>query len=197
MQGLILIPDISGFTNFVKDINLELGVSITHELLSEIVENNTLGLELSEIEGDAVLFFKVGDPIPLEEVFAGIKAMRDAFDKKYRTLKLVYNIQSELNLKFILHFGEMDFYQIRGFKKLYGQSIIESHRLLKNASPFSSYILITEDYLKSLGAPNIEYLPGKGNFPFRFSEFFSGLREITYYFFHHHGSARSFQYCLQ
>ena len=55
MKGLIFIPDISGFTNFVKKIDDELGWKITRELLIEIIESNPLYLEISEIEGDAVL----------------------------------------------------------------------------------------------------------------------------------------------
>jgi hypothetical protein len=198
MQGLILIPDISGFTHFVKGINLELGVSITHELLSEIIDNNPLDLELSEIEGDAILFFKVGRPVPMSEIFAGIKKMYEAFDRKYHALKMLHGLQSDLSLKFILHYGHMDVYHLKGFKKLYGQTIIESHRLLKNASPSPSYLLITEDYITALDNPRIDYFPGKGNFPFRFSEFFSGLREIGYYFFHYPNQGKNaFQYSLQ
>jgi hypothetical protein len=198
MQGLILIPDITGFTNFVKEINIEDGVSITHELLSEIIDHNVLGLQLSEIEGDAVLFYKVGEPIPMEEMLDGINTMYEAFERKYHALKLQYDIQSELSLKFILHYGDMDVYEIRGFTKLYGQTIIESHRLLKNGSTYSSYILITEDYVKALGTPDVLYIPGKGNFPLCFSEFISGLREITYYFFHFPPKdANAFQYSLQ
>ena len=63
MKGLIFIPDISGFTNFVKKIDIELGRKITRELLIEIIESNPLYLEISEFEGDAVLYYKQGKPI--------------------------------------------------------------------------------------------------------------------------------------
>src|SRR6478752_5386023 len=128
MKGLVLIPDISGFTNFVKGVDLNLGVSITQELLNEIIDNNELGLELSEIEGDAILFFKSGQPLPLHKVFEGLKKMHEAFDRRYLMLKAEYKLKSALSLKFILHYGEMNVYYIKGFKKLYGQIIIESHR---------------------------------------------------------------------
>ena len=198
MQGLILIPDITGFTQFVKGINMEAGVSITRELLSEIIENNTLGLELSEIEGDAVLFYKVGQPIPLNKVFDGVNAMYEAFERRYHALRLIYNSSAELSLKFILHYGEMNVYHIRGFKKLYGQTIIESHRLLKNGSSSGSYILVTKDYLTACGQTKVEYIPGKGSFPSFFSQLFSDLREISYYFFHYPPyAANAFEYSLQ
>jgi len=59
MQGLIFIPDISGFTNFVKNIDIDLGVSITSDLLNGIIDNNPLDLDISEIEGDAVLYYRL------------------------------------------------------------------------------------------------------------------------------------------
>ena len=198
MQGLILIPDITGFTQFVKGINMEAGVSITRELLNEIVDNNILGLKISEIEGDAVLFYKVGEPIPLDDVFVGINAMYQAFDRKYQALRILFNISAELCLKFVLHYGEMDFYQIRGFRKLYGQTIIESHRLLKNGSASGSYILVTRDYFKAAGQTKVEYIPGKGSFPSFFSQPFADLREISYYFFHYPPyKSSAFEYSLQ
>jgi len=198
MQGLILIPDLSGFTQFVKGISMDAGKSITRELLSEIIDNNTLDLDLSEIEGDAVLFYKVGQPIPLKKVFEGINAMYYAFERRYQALKLLHNIPADLSLKFILHYGEMDYYEIRGFKKLYGQTIIESHRLLKNGYGSGSYALVTRDYINACGQTKVEYIPGKGCFPMFFSQLFAGLREISYYFFHYPPyAANVFEYSLQ
>ena len=180
MEGLIFIPDISGFTNFVKNIEINDGVSITRELLSEIIDNNPLNLELSEIEGDALLFYKIGKPIPLNTVLDGFYQIYEAFDRKYKSLKVKYNVDIELSLKFILHYGEMSIYDIKGFRKLYGQTIIESHRLLKNGSNNSNYILITEDYIRALNSSGTSAREDEIG-PF-FSQFFSDLREIGYYF---------------
>lgn len=180
MKGLICIPDISGFTNFVKSIEIDDGVSIIRDLLSEIIENNPLSLELSEIEGDAILFYKIGKPIPLDTVFDAFYQMYDAFDKKYYSLREKYNVHIDLSLKFILHYGEMSVYDIKGFRKLYGQTIIESHCLLKTCTKEANYILITQDYMNALkpaGTRDAALGP-------LFSQFFSNLREIGYYYFH-------------
>ena len=184
MKGLIFIPDITGFTNFVKQIEIDLGVSITRDLLTEIIDNNDLGFELLEIEGDAVLFYKEGKPVPLPQIFLCIKKMYQAFTRKYEYLRLKYNIRSELTLKFILHYGDMNCYYLKGFKKLYGQTIIESHRLLKNGSDHASYILITEDYTDALLSENGDCIQRNWDLTYRSSQFFSDLREISYYLFH-------------
>jgi hypothetical protein len=54
--GLIFIPDISGFTKFVTETELEHSRYIIEELLEAIINSNELGLNISEIEGDAILF---------------------------------------------------------------------------------------------------------------------------------------------
>jgi len=185
MQGLIFIPDITGFTQFVSNIDINLGVSITKELLNEIIESNPLDLEISEIEGDAILFYKIGKPIPLAKVFAAFENMYEAFEAKLHALKARYCIQTRLSVKFIMHYGNMTMYHLKGFRKLYGQCIIESHRLLKNGSDDSSYILITEDYVKALQASGCGLYLSDWKFDSYTSQVFTDLREISYFFFNY------------
>lgn len=183
MKGLIFIPDISGFTNFVRNIDIDLGVSITSDLLNKIIDNNSLGMDLSEIEGDAILFYKIGKPIPLNHILRSFKNMYDAFDATYQHWKLQYKIETNLSLKLIVHYGNIVVYDIKGFKKLYGETVIESHNLLKNGNGESNYILITEDYLKALHQ-NMSgtQLFHSGYVPFK-SQLTTDVKRIAYYFF--------------
>ena len=178
MKGLIFIPDISGFTNFVKNIDMNLGASITSDLLNSIIDNNPLNMDLSEIEGDAILFYKLGKPFPLEEVVSGFKNMHEAFDKSFKKLKLQYKIEADLSLKLIVHYGD-----IKGFKKLYGETVIESHNLLKNGKGITDYILVTEDYVKALNQNISDLLVAETEYPSSKSESYSGVKKIAYYFF--------------
>ena len=57
-SATILIPDISGFTDFVTRIELEHGAHIIKELLEVLANANTTGFTLSEIEGDALLLYR-------------------------------------------------------------------------------------------------------------------------------------------
>ncbi|MEO6733978.1 MAG: DUF2652 domain-containing protein [Ferruginibacter sp.] len=183
MKGIIFIPDISGFTNFVRNIDIDLGVCITRDLLSKIIENNSLRMELSEIEGDSILFYKLGKPIPLKYVLSSFKMMYDAFDAGYLQWKLKYNLQANLSLKLIVHYGNIAVYDIKGFKKLYGETVIESHNLLKNGNGKTDYILVTEDYLKALHQElSNEQLYNRGYTSFR-SHLTTDVKKIPYYFF--------------
>ena len=182
MKGLIIIPDITGFTGFVKNIDIELGVSITCELINTIIENNKLGLVVSEIEGDAVLFFKIGECLNTTKVFDGLKTMHDAFNRKLRELSERYNFDANLSLKFIVHYGEISVYDIQGFQKLFGQTVIEAHSLLKNGAGKTNYILLTQDYISSNSdvtgcqSPYWKYSSSR-------TTDIQGLRSIDYSFF--------------
>lgn len=183
MKGLIFIPDMSGFTNFVKSIDIDLGVSITVDLLNSIIESNPLKVELSEIEGDAILFYKVDDPLPLAELFAGMKQVYEGFNKKFQQLKKQHGLRTDLSLKFIVHYGDLNVYKIKGFTKLFGQTVIEAHSLLKNGYDASHYILITEDYFTAVGQTTSDVPSKEWKFATCGSITYNASREINFYFF--------------
>jgi hypothetical protein len=185
MEGLIFIPDISGFTNFVKKIDTDLGWKITRELLIEIIESNPLYLEISEIEGDAILFYKQGKPLKMEALMNGFQHIMKCFNKKYRQLRDEYGIEAELSLKLIVHYGELSEYKIKGFTKLFGRAVIEAHRLLKNGSGNNSYMLVTDAYLKALNQ-DVEdiVLPGWAHSQHE-RRLFEGVGALSFYYFHY------------
>jgi hypothetical protein len=183
MKGLLIIPDITGFTNFVKNTNINLGVSVISDLLNEVIDSNPLDIEISEIEGDAILFYKLGKPLCVKQVFAGLKTMHDAFNNKFESLKNLYNLKESLSLKFIVHYGEIHLCRIRGFKNLFGQTVIEAHCLLKNGEGNSDYILITDDYLQAL-EQNVSVVHSLAwRYSNSVSQSFCGLRQIKYSFY--------------
>ncbi|KRD07598.1 hypothetical protein ASE21_19140 [Flavobacterium sp. Root901] len=144
-NGIVIIPDISGFTEFVSTICLEAGRYITYELLSTLIECNTLDMQISEIEGDAVLFYKFGDPPSLSKILNQYEIMLKAFTKKLHQIEEIVGHKLGLSLKLIAHYGDFSEYNIGGFKKLYGQTIVQSHKLLKNSIKSNTYVLLTNE----------------------------------------------------
>lgn len=57
------------------------GKAITYQLLSAIISHNKLDLEIAEIEGDAVLFFKWQAIPDVDELKQQFNFMKKAFDK--------------------------------------------------------------------------------------------------------------------
>ena len=124
------------------------GKRIASELLSIILHTNILGLQVSEIEGDAILFYKYGPPPKLQHIMRQYELMLIAFKKKLRELHGNRRLAKlDLSLKSVVHFGPIAEYKLYGFKKLYGELILEAHQLLKNNIPSHSYMLVTQDVL--------------------------------------------------
>jgi hypothetical protein len=135
---------------------------------------------LSEIEGDAILFYKVGEPLPLHQIFNGIETIYEGFNNKFSQLKERHSLQADLSLKFIVHYGDLNIYKIKGFTKLFGQTVIEAHSLLKNGYDASHYILITEDYFKGLNKSHTDVPKSNWKFATYSSVTYNGTREIDF-----------------
>jgi hypothetical protein len=149
-RGLIFIPDISGFTRFVTETELDHSRLIIQELLEVIIQSNDSGLEISEIEGDAILFYKFGEAPSLPELYRQVEKMFCAFHqnliaydvRRYCQCKACTSAIS-LSLKVITHYGEFTQYNVSTFRKLIGKDLIVAHQLLKNEIPQHEYWLVT------------------------------------------------------
>jgi hypothetical protein len=149
-KGLLFIPDISGFTRFVNEVEIEHSRLIIQELLEILVDANETGLEVSEIEGDAILFYKFGAPPSLEELYHQVEKMFCAFHRSLVAYEHTRYCQCRscaeaigLTLKVITHYGEFTGYNVRQFNKLIGKDIIVAHQLLKNDIDGHEYWLLT------------------------------------------------------
>jgi carbon monoxide dehydrogenase subunit G len=166
--GTLLIPDISGFTEFVAGVELSHSRHIIAELLEIIIDANRLGFEISEIEGDAVLFYRLGPPPSLQTLKEQAETFYLKFHQYLRQIKrdtlckcgACQNV-GKLTLKIIAHYGEMSLTKIKNRVKLIGKDVIAAHRLLKNHVPSSEYLLVSQALLKATGenfpAPMHEY----------------------------------------
>ena len=155
-SAIIYIPDISGFTKFVTETEIRHSEHIISELMEVILKSNLLDFKISEIEGDAVLFYKTGAPPKIEEVIELSKQMFLNFHNHLRIIERDNVCQcgacrtaSNLTLKFITHFGNLSEIEIRDFNKIMGSDVILAHRLLKNNVVSREYLLLTEKYLET------------------------------------------------
>ena len=78
-KGVLMIPDISGFTDFVVKSNMFVGKYIIENLLKVIMDSNILCFEISEIEGDAILFYKYQNMPTFEETLVQIELIYGNF----------------------------------------------------------------------------------------------------------------------
>ena len=155
-SAFIYIPDISGFTKFITETEISHSQHIISELIEIIIEGNELEFNISEIEGDAVLFYKMGDPPSITDVLSQSKNIFIRFHEHLAIIKRDNVCQcgacrssNNLSLKFISHFGELKEVAIRSFNKILGSDVILAHRLLKNSVSSNEYLLLSEPYLNT------------------------------------------------
>ena len=149
--SLLFIPDISGFTQFVTDTEIKHSHSIIAELLEIIIDSNQLELTVSEIEGDAILFYRYQKVPSFDKL---LDQAQKTFLDFHRHLKRyekdrVCNCGAcrqavQLSLKIITHTGNITLINIKNHQKLYGTAVIAAHRLLKNEIKENEYLLVTD-----------------------------------------------------
>ena len=151
-RGLLFIPDISGFSRFVNAVELEHSRFIIEQLLDVLLRANDSGLQISEIEGDAILFYQFGEPVELSTLYTQVEKMFRAFHQylvAYDTLKICQCKACisavDLTVKVITHYGEFAPLRVQQFEKLIGKDVIVAHQLLKNDIPHHEYWLVTKE----------------------------------------------------
>jgi len=187
-SSLLFLPDISGFTKFVQNTEVSHSQHIIAELLELLIASNTIDMDLVEIEGDALFFFKAA-PLPTkEEIEAQIERMMTVFYSHLRLLQKnrICPCQAcitapELELKIIAHCGLVQFMKIQGTEKPFGPEVIQAHRLMKNSVQSDRYVLLSEKLTTEIGLfedreeSSRTYVPGKDNYD-----------DVDVGYFHHH-----------
>lgn len=174
-EGNLLIPDISGFTRFVHDTDMNTGSYVISRLLTVLLDCNILGLKVSEIEGDAILFYKMGKRFSRTEVISQFNIMQKRFGAEILRLSGETRIEINLGLKLIAHYGPISEYRVGNFIKLYGTSVIEAHQLLKNSINSVDYVIMTDNLL------NHElYLIGRAELEDKICEVYNQLESICF-----------------
>ena len=155
-RGLLFIPDISGFTQFVNEVEVGHSRFIIQQLLEVLINANEIGLEISEIEGDAILFYKFGEPQKLDSLYKQVEKMFRAFHQyliSYDNRKICQCKSCisavDLSLKVITHYGEFTPLSVQRFNKLIGKDVIVAHQLLKNNIAQHEYWLVTNELLQN------------------------------------------------
>jgi len=151
-KALLFIPDISGFTEFVNTTEVTHSRHVIAELLELLIDSNIYKLELAEIEGDVLFFYKVTENPDSKKLYEQGHHLYNTF---FKHLHLLNNHRicpcnacataPNLKLKIIVHYGDIDFISVKEQRKPFGPEVIKVHRLLKNDVPFHNYLLMTEE----------------------------------------------------
>lgn len=153
-SGHLVLADISGYTAFVADTELEHSREILNELLETLVRGLAKHLHIGQIEGDAI--FALGDTFP-DDPMAWLEDVFIRFHRHLNAIKRVTNCPCRacanvgiLTLKFICHHGEYLPQSFMGKETFVGHAVNQVHRLLKNKVPSHEYLLVTKATLERL-----------------------------------------------
>ncbi|HVY04628.1 MAG TPA: DUF2652 domain-containing protein [Burkholderiales bacterium] len=160
---LFFIPDIGGFTKFIAETEVRHSQHIVRELLELLVDANSIGMKVSEFEGDAVLFYRNGAPPSPQELVQQARQMYVAFHAYLKKFEYFRVCQcgacagtGGITLKMVAHYGSAATMQVKDHVKFIGKDIIIAHRLLKNSVDVREYLLATSQTLLASGGQEID-----------------------------------------
>ena len=155
INATILIPDISGFTEFMTTTELSHSSHAINILIDAMLKAIGEEYEVSEIEGDAVLLIKKGAAPSKQEIFDTCLKIFHAFHTQRMWMQQhavcpcgACQAIINLTLKFVVHHGPLAEIKVGRFVKQSGTEMIVAHRLLKNSIPSNEYLLMTEKLLQ-------------------------------------------------
>ena len=140
-EGYLLIADITGYTRYLSESELEHAQDTLTALLELLVENTRPPLVISRLAGDAVISYGLREDFFQGQTF--IEKIEDTYVTFRKTIeRLALNNTcrcnacaniSNLDLKFFIHYGTFGIQRISDYDELVGSDIILLHRLLKNS----------------------------------------------------------------
>lgn len=166
-DGYLLIADITGYTAFLRESELEHAKDSLRTLLDLLIEQTKPPLRISRLEGDAVISYA------LQGSFQRGQTLVDLIEATYvefrRALDLMVlntscnclacrNI-ANLDLKFFVHYGTFALESLPAYIELVGSDVNILHRLTKNSvttmTGMHAYVLYTQAAVDQLNIPEI------------------------------------------
>jgi len=139
-NGYLVIGDVTGFTAYFAQTELEHSQEVLAELLELILDHFQPVLRLAKLEGDAVFAHAPAERVTRGELLIEIlESTYVAFRDKVN--QIVYRTTCECNacraipmldLKFMLHYGSYVQQDVMGSHELVGSDVNLLHRLTKN-----------------------------------------------------------------
>jgi hypothetical protein len=155
MDGLLVIADITGYTAFLRESELEHAEDSLRSLLNLLLDHTTPPLVVSRLQGDAVISYAPGGSFQqgqtlVETIEHTYLAFRQALERMVVnttcTCNACRNIPN-LDLKFFVHYGTFMNQQLGSHIELVGADVNLVFRLSKNTVNdklgYSAYAMYT------------------------------------------------------
>lgn len=164
-QGYFVISDISGYTAFLTQSELEHAHKALGMLFESLTESFKSPLTISNFQGDAILSYTPdGSEVTPTFLFNTVENIYRTFIQRREFIfanrtcdcRACHNIPS-LDLKLFVHHGEYAVSKFLGKEELSGKDVIIAHRMMKNEvrekTGIHAYALFSEAALDVLASP--------------------------------------------
>ena len=160
--GCLAIADISGYTAYLVDTELDHAHDVLADLSETIVGALAPPMTFAKLEGDAAFVYRLGERIDasllLDSVAACYAAFRNRVASITRATSCTCNacvLIPRLDLKLVAHHGSFVRHRIRDSEELTGADVVTVHRLLKNRvaeeTRVTAYALYTAACVGAMG----------------------------------------------
>ena len=167
-QGFLIISDITGYSKYVNESELEHARDSLTALLNLLIKHTQSPLVLSKLEGDAVFSYApAGGFLQGQSLLDMIETTYASFRKALELMVLnttcpcnaCRNLPN-LDLKFFVHYGAYMTQKLGNFTELVGNDVNLVHRLAKNQikekTGFKAYAAFTQPVMDALGLADFQ-----------------------------------------
>src|SRR6266404_2572903 len=156
-----LIADISGYTSYLADVELDHAQDILADLVGAVVTALRPDFRLAKLEGDAAFMSMTAETVDGSMLLDTIERCYFGFRRRRRDVRQATSCECnacsripDLDLKFIVHHGRAIHQKVAGREELLGSDVIVVHRLLKNdvleKLGVSAYALISQACIEAM-----------------------------------------------
>ena len=161
-HGYLVLADISGYTSYLAQVELQHAKKVLTDLLAIIVDQFKQVLTISNLEGDAVFANINETSLPngerllelIEGTYFAFRRRRDMCERQTTCTCRACAAIPSLDLKFFAHDGDYIIQNISGIRELVGSDINLIHLLTKNhiveKTGWRAYTLFTEKALEHI-----------------------------------------------
>jgi len=166
-KGYILVTNIVGYTAFVNQTELEHAQSIIDDLLNTLIESFLPPLIFSKIEGDSIFAYTPENSFikgqtfleAIENLYCIFAITRESMHRNTFCPCKACKAMTDLDLKFVLHYGTYKFTTINSQQDLIGTDVMAIRHLSKSpildATGIKGFAFITSDCVKALGIDDL------------------------------------------
>jgi hypothetical protein len=167
-QGFLIISDITGYSKYVNESELEHARDSLTDLLNILIHHTQSPLVISKLEGDAVFSYAS------EGGFLQGQSLLDMIESTYASFRKALELMvinttctcnacrnlPNLDLKFFVHFGSYMTQKLGNYLELMGNDVNLVHRLAKNhikeETGFKAYAAFTQSVMDALGLEDFQ-----------------------------------------